>query len=127
MDWIFFLILCIFAAFFFFLGYNYKTRIYVIFGSLFMVLLGFFVLTNGLSLPSGYDLSYNNFNVVEEQVTETTKISTINIEGVTLDPKFETIDSGDVWIHWLFGLLFILVFTFVLLDAFFNNRFNKFV
>jgi hypothetical protein len=36
---------------FFYFGYHYKTRIYVILGSLFMILLGFIIITNGIYIP----------------------------------------------------------------------------
>lgn len=127
MDWYLFLIFSIFSIIFLLFGYSFKTRLYIILGSLFMILIGFLTLSNGIYLPNGYDVSYDSFsidkNIIDSNVTE----SLVIIDNLELNPKFEHIDKDSLYSKWLFGLLFMFVGAFVLFDAFFNNRFNKFV
>jgi len=127
MDWYLFLIFSIFSIIFLLFGYSFKTRLYIILGSLFMILIGFLTLSNGIYLPNGYDVSYDSFsidkNIIDSNVTE----SLVTIDNLKLNPKFEHIDKDSLYSKWLFGLLFMFVGAFVLFDAFFNNRFNKFV
>ena len=127
MYWELFLLLSIFAGFFLVLGYNYRTAIYVILGSIFLILIGFLAVVNGVYLPNGYNVDYDSFSIQEVQVDANTINSTINISNLSLDPKYESLDKETVYAKWLFGLLFIFVGAFVLFDAFFNNRFDRFV
>ena len=41
--------------------------------------------------------------------------------------NYSLLDKDNIYAKWLFGLLFIFVGAFVLFDAFFNNRFDRFV
>lgn len=127
MSWYLFLIFSIFAMIFFIFGYTYKTRLYVILGSLFMIFIGFLTVTNGLYLPNGYNIDYDSFQINKIELDANTTTSTIIISNPQLIPNYEHIDKDNVYSKWLFGLLFIFVGAFVLFDAFFNNRFTKFV
>jgi uncharacterized membrane protein len=127
MYWELFLLLSTFAGFFFFLGYNYKTALYVILGSLFMIVVGFLVVVNGVHLPNGYSVSYDSFTVSKTEIDSNNTISAIEIDNLQLDPKYSEIGNEEVYSKWLFGMLFILVGILLIFDAFFSNRFERFV
>lgn len=53
MIWYLFLIITLITGFFFILGYMTKTRLWVQIAALFLMYLGFSIITGGLDLPSG--------------------------------------------------------------------------
>lgn len=127
MYWELFLLLSIFAGCFFYLGYNYKTALYVILGSLFMILVGLLVVVNGIYLPNGYSVNYDTFTVLKTEVDVNNTITLIEIDNLQLDPKYSEIGKEEVYSKWLFGLLFILVGMLLIFDSFFSNRFERFI
>ena len=53
MIWYLFLIITFITGFFFILGYMTKTRLWVQIAALFLMYLGFSIITGGLDLPTG--------------------------------------------------------------------------
>jgi small-conductance mechanosensitive channel len=51
--WYFFLVMIVLSGFFFIIGYNTKTRLWVQLGALFLMLIGYSVISTGLDLPTG--------------------------------------------------------------------------
>lgn len=125
MYWMLFIIFAIFAGYFFSIGYRDSVRTFVQLGSLFMIILGFLVVANGIYLPDGYKAELGDISIQKNIIDENTETSLVTINDANIVPNYDVIEKDNVYSNWLFGILLMLVGAFLFFDSFFNVRFKN--
>lgn len=126
MYWMLFIIFSIFAGYFFSIGYRDNVRTFVQLGSLFMIILGFLTVANGIYLPDGYKAELGDVSIIKN-IDTNQEISSVVINDANIVPNYDVIDKENVYSNWLFGLLLMLTGAFLFFDTFFNVRFKNII
>jgi ribose/xylose/arabinose/galactoside ABC-type transport system permease subunit len=141
MIWYLFIIITIITGFFFTLGYQTKTRLWIQIAAIFLMYLGFSIITGGLDLPTGSTINIPNMRAVnvgqhyfeicpdgcEYALIQDLDFNIIPDGNITITKNYENIAKDDVFSKWLSGMLFILLGFIVFFDAFFNNRYQSYI
>ncbi|NCC70597.1 hypothetical protein EOM09_03365 [bacterium] len=119
MDFIILVILGIIFAFFFILGVLGKRKLYLLFAVLFLYVIGVNCISDGFNYPIGESTTGT---LTSQTIDTNTVIETYDLQVIK---QYENINTD--YVHWLLGILPIILATFIFFWALFEKDYEKWI